>query len=366
MERKAERKSQTPDTVVTVGPVAFGRDPFPVVVGPCSVESDEQVRQVAKAAADMGAVVLRANTVTVDQNPYSFQGLGARGVEILADAGREVGLPTVTQVHDIADVDVVADQIDMIEISAWHMQDFELLRVVGQSGKPVLLKRGPSATVDEWLWAAEYVLAEGNDQIVMCERGIRTFGENYTLDISAVAMVKERSHLPVIVFPSHAAGERSRVAPLSLAAQGVGADGLVIEVHPDPDNAKTNRDGQLSPVHAGLLLDRLGINRMRNRIDLIDRDIVKMLARRQDLAMEIGKVKAQRDMPVHVPEREEELMAIIREEAAFQGISEDLVDRLFQDVLDESRRAQYELRETTDLDSEVEDSAGSDQAENAR
>jgi len=351
MERKAERSSSTPQvTVVTVGPVSFGRDPFPVVAGPCSVESEEQMRLVAKAVADMGGVMLRANTVTVDANPYSFQGLGREGVRILADAGRDVGLPTVTQIHDIDDVEVVADLVDMIEISAWHMQDFELLRVVGQFGKPVLLKRGPSATVDEWLWAAEYILAEGNDQIVMCERGIRTFGENYTLDISAVAMIKERSHLPVIVFPSHAAGERSRVAPLSLASQGVGADGLVIEVHPHPDAAKTNPKGQLAPVEAGLLLDRLGINRMRNRIDLIDRDIVKMLARRQYLALEIGKVKAQRNMPVHVPERESELMAIIREEAAFQGISEDLVDRLFQDVLEESRRAQYELREEPETD----------------
>lgn len=345
MERKAERSSSTPDTVVKVGPVSFGRDPFPVIAGPCSVESEEQMRLVAKAVTDMGGVMLRGNTVTVDPNPYSFQGLGRDGVRILAEAGAESGLPTVTQIHDIEDVELVAGLVDMIEISAWHMQDFELLRVVGQSGKPVLLKRGPSATVDEWLWAAEYILAEGNDQVVMCERGIRTFGENYTLDISAVAMVKERSHLPVIVFPSHAAGERSRVAPLALASQGVGADGLVIEVHPDPAGARTNPTGQLSPVDAGLLLDRLGINRMRNRIDLIDRDIVKMLARRQDLAMEIGKVKAQRDMPVHVPERESELLAIIREEAAFQGISEELVDRLFQDVLAESRRAQYELRD---------------------
>lgn len=348
MERKADRNTSTPDTIVKVGSVSFGRDPFPVIAGPCSVESEEQLRLVSKAVDDMGAVLLRGNTVTVDPNPYSFQGLGAAGVRMLVEAGAEVGLPTLTQVHDIADVEIVADQVDMIEISGWHMQDFELLRVVGQAGKPVLLKRGPSATVDEWLWAAEYILAEGNDQIVMCERGIRTFGENYTLDISAVAMVKERSHLPVIVFPSHAAGERSRVAPLSLAAQGVGADGLVIEVHPTPDSAKTNPQGQLSPVDAGLLMDRLGINRMRNRIDLIDRDIVKMLARRQDLAMEIGKVKAQRDMPVRVPEREEELLAIIREEAAFQGISEELVDRLFQDVLAESRRSQYALRESDD------------------
>lgn len=361
MERKAERSANTQDTVVTVGRVSFGRDPFPVVAGPCSVESEEQMRLVAKAVADMGGAMLRGNTVTVDPNPYAFQGLGRDGVRILSEAGAEVGLPTVTQIHDIEDVDLVAEQVDMIEISAWHMQDFELLRVVGQSGKPVLLKRGPSATVDEWLWAAEYILAEGNDQVVMCERGIRTFGENYTLDISAVAMVKERSHLPVIVFPSHAAGERSRVAPLSLASQGVGADGLVIEVHPTPDSARTNPGGQLAPVDAGLLLDRLGINRMRNRIDLIDRDIVKMLARRQRLALEIGKVKAQRNMPVHVPEREDELLAIIREEAAFQGISEVLVDRLFQDVLTESRRAQYQLREAGENEPD-----GEPQAENGK
>ncbi len=184
--------------------------------------------------------MLRGGTVT--GSTYGFAGLGMAGLDMLAAAAKEVGLPVVTQVAAPGDVEAVSDRVDMLEVGAGNMQDFELLRAVGSSGKPVLLRRGPSATIDEWLWAAEYVLAGGNDQVVLVERGIRTFGDHgVTLDIGAIPMVKERSHLPVLVDPSGPAGGTSRVPPLALAAQGVGADGLIVEVHARPGPSSQRR-----------------------------------------------------------------------------------------------------------------------------
>ena len=246
MERKAERNGSGPPTVVTVGPVRFGRDPFPVIAGPSSVEDSDQVKQAAVAVAEGGGAVLRGGTFTA--STYGFAGLGLAGLDMLAAAAEEVGLPVVTQVVAPGDVDAVSDRVDMLEVGEGSMQDFELLRAVGSSGKPVLLRRGPSATIDEWLWAAEYVLDGGNDQVVLVERGIRTFGDQgMTLDIGAIPMVKERSHLPVLVDPSGPAGGTSRVPPLALAAQGVGADGLIVEVHARPDQARSGGPSQLDP-----------------------------------------------------------------------------------------------------------------------
>jgi chorismate mutase len=238
---------------------------------------------------------------------------------------------------------------DMIEIGAGNMQNFELLREVGQQERPVLLKRGPSATIDEWLWAAEYILAEGNDQVVLCERGIRTFADDDTLDISSVPIVKERTHLPVIVLPSHSAGSRARVVPLALAAQGVGADGLAVEVHPAPDQALVNSAGQLAASEFAQLMEALGINRMRKAIDLVDRDIVRMLSRRRDLALEIGRVKAERGMSVRSPAREAELVAVIRDEAALQKLDPEQVEAVFQVILAGSRAEQRRLRSIGEL-----------------
>ncbi len=268
---------------------------------------------------------------------------------MLRAAGDAVDMPIVTQVIEPAGIPEAVELADMIEIGAGNMQNFELLREVGQQPRPVLLKRGPSATVDEWLWAAEYVLAEGNDQVVLCERGIRTFGDDDTLDISSVPIVKERTHLPVIVLPSHSAGSRARVVPLALAAQGVGADGLAVEVHPTPDQALVNRTGQLAAAEFAHLMEALGINRMRKAIDLVDRDIVRLLARRRDLALEIGRVKAERGMAVRSPAREAELMAVIREEAVLESLDPDQVEAVFQVILAGSRAEQRRLRATGDL-----------------
>jgi 3-deoxy-7-phosphoheptulonate synthase len=300
---------------------------------------------VALAVADAGAVILRGGAYKFAGTPYGFRGLGREGVRLLAEAGRAVGLPVATQVQEAADAEDAADQVDAIEIGSGSMQDYELLRVVGRLGKPVLLRRGASATVDEWLWAAEYLLAEGNDNVVMVERGVRTFGGAGAdmLDITAVPRLKELTHLPVIVDPSHAAGEVAMVQPLALAAQGVGADGLIIEVHPDPAQARTVGP-QLDPPGFVALMASLGIHRLRGDIDLIDREIVRLLSSRQGLALAIGRTKANRGLPIYMPDRESELLAIIEEEAQRAGIDSGHVRALFQLVLAESRRLQQMMR----------------------
>lgn len=342
MIRKAHRTEEHPaSTVVTVGDVRFGADPLPVIAGPCTIESEEQITNLAEVVAAAGARMLRGNSVATMANaPYGFHSLGLDGVKMLSEAGRSVGLPVVTQIAESREAEAVSGLVDMLEIGSGNMQNFELLRAVGQTGLPVLLKRSPSATFDEWLWAAEYILAEGNDQVVLCERGIRAFERTDTLDIAAVPAVRETSHLPVVVFPSHAVSDRQSIGPLSLAAQGVGADGLVIEVHPDPAKAATNVLGQLDPTGFDGLMAALGINRLRGQVDLIDRDIVRLLARRLQITSAIGRVKAARGMPVFVPSREEELLAVIREEARLQGLADGFIDQVFELILANSRDSQ--------------------------
>ena len=346
MERKAIRTEDRSHTVVRVGPVRFGADTFPVIAGPRAVESESQIMQAAEVVAAGGGSVLRGGAFKPTPSPYGFTGLGVEGLKLLRRAGDSVGLPTVSKVLEQKDVPMVAELVDMIHIDPGSMQNFELLRVVGKAGRPVLLERGGSATVDEWLWSAEYILAEGSDQIVMCEGGIRTFEQSTaaTLDLSAIPVIKEQSHLPVIVAPSAAAGAPARMRPLALAAQGVGADGLMIEVHPSPDEARTVESKQLDPAAFAELMNSLGVHRLRLTIDTIDRDLVRLLANRHQLAMDIGRMKAERGMPVRIPERERELLDIIREEATERGLDPDEVERIFALILEQSRAAQRRER----------------------
>lgn len=346
MERKATKVHDAGRTVVTVGTVRIGNDPFPVIAGPCAIETETQLAETAEAVATGGATILRGGAFKHGSSPYSFRGLGDEGLLMLERAGRRVGLPTVTQVLEPGDVKAVADRVDMIEIHSGAMQNFELLREVGKTGLPVLLRRGPSATIDEWLWSAEYLLAEGDDQVVLVERGIRTFGSGTTdtLDISSVPTLKDLTHLPVMVDPSHASGGAHKVPPLALAAQGVGADGLIVEVHPRPGEAKSEGPLQLDCDEFAALMFRLGVNRMRSHIDLVDREIVRLLARRQEMSLEIGRVKATRGLPIRAPEREEELLQIICEEAELQGIRSGHARSIFEMVLAESRSIQETMR----------------------
>ncbi len=226
-------------SVVEIAGRRIGGDGFALIAGPCAVETREQTIEIARVVRDAGGTMLRGGAYKPRTSPYAFQGLGEAGLQILADARAETGLPIVTELMDVRDVEAVAAVADMIQIGARNMQNYALLTEAGRSGVPVLLKRGLSSTIEELLMAAEYVLKEGNADVVLCERGIRTFETAYrfTLDLAAVPVLKSLSHLPVIVDPSHAAGRRDLVEPLALAAAAVGADGIVVEIHPDPDTA---------------------------------------------------------------------------------------------------------------------------------
>jgi 3-deoxy-7-phosphoheptulonate synthase len=221
------------------GQTPIGPETFTFMAGPCAVESAEQTLEAALMAKAAGATILRGGAFKPRTSPYAFQGLGVRGLEILAEVSQRTGLPVVTEVVDARDVPVVAELADMLQIGTRNAQNFGLLQAVGDTGKPVLLKRGFSSTIEEWLMAAEYVAQRGNLDIVLCERGIRTFepSTRNTLDISAVPVVQAASHLPIIVDPSHAAGRKELVVPLSRAAIGVGADGVIVDVHPHPEDA---------------------------------------------------------------------------------------------------------------------------------
>jgi 3-deoxy-7-phosphoheptulonate synthase len=226
-------------TVLDIAGRKVGGGHFAMIAGPCTVESRDQMMQTARVVRDAGATLLRGGAYKPRTSPYAFQGLGQEGLRLLAEAKAETGLPIVTELMDISDLDAVLEVADVIQIGARNMQNYPLLAEIGRAGRPVLLKRGLSATLDELLMAAEYVLKEGNPNVMLCERGIRTFETAYrfTLDLMAVPVLKELSHLPVIVDPSHAAGRRELVTPLSLAAAAVGADGIIVEVHPNPDEA---------------------------------------------------------------------------------------------------------------------------------
>ena len=230
-------------STVWVGPpgrqVPIGPDTFTFLAGPCAVETPSQTLEAAQMAASAGATILRGGAFKPRTSPYAFQGLGVRGLEILADVRQATGLPVVTEVVDARDVAVVAEHADMLQVGTRNMANFGLLQAVGDAGKPVLLKRGMTATIEEWLMAAEYVAQRGNLDIVLCERGIRTFepATRNTLDISAVPVVRATSHLPVITDPSHAAGRKDLVVPLSRASIAAGADGVIVDVHPDPETA---------------------------------------------------------------------------------------------------------------------------------
>jgi 3-deoxy-7-phosphoheptulonate synthase len=226
-------------TVLDIDGRKVGGESFALIAGPCTVESRSQMLDTARVVRDAGATLLRGGAYKPRTSPYAFQGLGQEGLRLLAEAKAETGLPIVTELMDIGDMDAVLEVADVVQIGARNMQNYPLLTEIGRSGRPALLKRGLSSTLDELLMAAEYILKEGNPNVMLCERGIRTFETAYrfTLDLMAVPVLKELSHLPVIVDPSHAAGRRDLVLPLSLAAAAVGADGIIVEVHPNPDEA---------------------------------------------------------------------------------------------------------------------------------
>lgn len=253
------REFQSDDTVVTVGEVQIGGSSVVVMAGPCAVETREQMLETAWAVKQAGAKILRGGAFKPRTSPYSFQGLAEEGLKLLAEAREETGMPIVTEVVNPEDVELVAQYADILQVGARNMQNFALLRRVGQISKPILLKRGPASTIDEWLMAAEYILSQGNTQVMLCERGIRNF-DSYTrntLDLSAVPVVKHLSHLPVIVDPSHGTGKWRWVGPMAKAALAAGCDGLMIEVHPRPAEAWSDGPQSLTPARFTYLVGEL-------------------------------------------------------------------------------------------------------------
>ena len=245
---KLASRDATQRTVVKVGDIEFGRD-FVVIAGPCSVESETQTIETARAVKAAGADMMRGGAFKPRSSPYAFQGLGIAGLKLLAKARQETGLPIVTEVIDPRDVSWVAEFADILQIGTRNMQNFSLLKEVGRVNRPVLLKRGMYSTLEEWLSCAEYILSEGNPDLILCERGIRTF-ETYTrntLDLSAVPSIKELTHLPIIIDPTHSTGRPSLISPMSLASVAAGADGIIVEVHNKPEEALCDADQALTP-----------------------------------------------------------------------------------------------------------------------
>jgi len=257
----ASRTFKSEPTVVTVGDIRIGGDEVVVMAGPCSAESEQQVHATAAAVRRAGAKILRGGAFKPRSSPYSFQGLGEEGLRLLREASTAENMALVSEVMDISQIDLIERYCDIFQVGARNMQNFTLLRELGHRRKPVLLKRGISATIEEWLLSAEYILSGGNTDVILCERGIRTFetATRNTFDVSAIAMVKKLSHLPVVADPSHGAGRRDMVAPLARAAVAAGADGLIVEVHCDPDHALSDGAQSMFPAQFDRLMAELRI-----------------------------------------------------------------------------------------------------------
>lgn len=363
-----DRAARPGGTTIQVRDVVVGGPEFVVAAGPCAVEDAPQLTATAAAVAGSGARLLRGGAFKPRTSPYSFQGLGEDGLALLAEAGRAHGLPTVTEVVAAGDVALVASYADVLQVGARNTQNFALLEALGAAGRPVLLKRGMATTLDELLLAAEYVLANGNPDVILCERGIRTFetATRNTLDLGAVAVLKARTHLPVLVDPSHASGRRDLVSPLALAAAAVGADGLLVEVHHDPDRARCDGPQSLTPsMFADLMRDLVGhlalggrslggrlpdvaapaMNAYRDRIDAIDDVLVRMLQERVALGLRLGRIKDAAGTPVWVPERESDVIS--RAAGSTDGpLAPAAVARVLRAVVAETRAAQAPSAET--------------------
>ncbi|MEN6389386.1 MAG: 3-deoxy-7-phosphoheptulonate synthase [Syntrophomonas sp.] len=258
-EMLVTRRNQSEDTRIEVGSYVLGSEQVIVVAGPCAVESEDILRETAFKVRAAGAMMLRGGAFKPRTSPYSFQGLGEKGLKILARVGEEMNMPVVSELMDSEDIDLLVEHVDIVQIGARNMQNFSLLRKLGRIGKPVILKRGMAATIEEWLMAAEYVLAAGNPDVILCERGVRSSEPwtRNTLDLSAVALVKSLSHLPVMVDPSHGTGVRGLVAPMARAAVAAGADSLMIEVHPCPEKALSDGEQSLLPAEFSQMMRQI-------------------------------------------------------------------------------------------------------------
>jgi 3-deoxy-7-phosphoheptulonate synthase len=361
-------------TRVVVGGVEIGQgNELVAIAGPCSVESREMLLETARWVRHEGARALRGGAFKPRTSPYTFQGLGVPALEMLAEARSETGLPVVSEVVDAADLEAMERHVDLLQVGSRNMHNFSLLRAVGKSSRPVLLKRGFGATIEEWLMAAEYVLSSGNSDVILCERGIRTFetATRNTLDLSAVPLLRRHTHLPIAVDPSHGTGQRDLVTPMALAAAAAGADALLIEVHPDPPNARSDGPQSLDFAEFGALMDELRrlqfvrngaaagdgaaagspdapasvapapgtpVGKLRGRIDDLDRRIATLLQERAAVALEVQEVRGL-DRHGHDVARERELLEQAAQ-ASTGPLEPEELTAIFGAVLRASRSAQ--------------------------
>jgi 3-deoxy-7-phosphoheptulonate synthase len=353
-------------TRVRIGSVEVGLgSELVVMAGPCAIESREQLIETARCVRREGARILRGGAYKPRTSPYSFQGLGLEALKLLAEAREATGMPVISEVMDTSDVEAFDQHVDVLQVGARNMQNFALLRAVGQSRHPVLLKRGLSSTIEEWLLAAEYVLAAGNPNVILCERGIRTFetATRNTLDLSAVPVLRQKTHLPIVIDPSHGTGQRALVGPMAMAGAAVGADGLLIEVHPDPPSALSDGDQSLSFDEFGALMDELrrlqfvrgagdergqaaerptpasGIDELRDRIDDLDTRLADLLQERASLALDVQQHRSPHAHG-HDVRRERELLERAATAAADGPMSPIELTMVFDAVLRASRSVQ--------------------------
>ncbi|MEA2622236.1 MAG: 3-deoxy-7-phosphoheptulonate synthase [Chloroflexota bacterium] len=360
---KLTSREHHPDrTRVRVGGVDIGAgNPLRVMAGPCAVESREQILATARWVKREGAVALRGGAFKPRTSPYAFQGLGVEGLRLLTEARDETGLPIVSEITDPADVELFDGYVDMLQIGSRNMHNFVLLKAAGQSRKPILLKRGFGATIEEWLMAAEYILSGGNPNVILCERGIRTFepSTRNTLDLTAVPVLRGLTHLPIMIDPSHGTGHRSLVRPMALAAAAVGADAIIIEVHPDPPRARSDSDQSLSFPEFGDLMDDLrrleylrepaattvvpmpvpgDLERLRGRIDDVDARLAALLEERAQLAVAVQHTRPSSDHG-HDVGRER---ALLERAVSMEGgvLTPEEREQVFGSILRVSRSAQ--------------------------
>ncbi|MCB1247691.1 MAG: bifunctional 3-deoxy-7-phosphoheptulonate synthase/chorismate mutase type II [Acidimicrobiia bacterium] len=344
---KSQRKPDVGTLTVAAGVVRFGDGSFPVLAGPGAVESEPQIVGAARQIRDAGGLVIRSATYLPPDIAGSFSPLGREGVLLLEHAASAVGIAASTFVFEPSEVATVVSHTDLIEIGPSRMRSSDVLSEAGRTGTTVIVHRGSEATVDDWVAAATTVTNAGG-RVVLCDRGSeghdpRTSG---TVDISAVAVVQRLTDLPVLVNPAPLAGSLDLIAPLALAARSAGADGLMVAVHPHPDAARFRLGGHLDPAAFAELMEALGIPSLRDEIDRIDREILNLVARRLANSVDIGLIKAERGVPLHAPDREEELVADARADARAIGLDPDYAEDIMRVILDHSKRAQAAAVET--------------------
>lgn len=350
------------DTIITVKNVKIGGKFFAIAAGPCAVENRDQYFETAIAVKKSGANLIRGSAYKPRTSPYSFQGLGQEALTIIRDLGEELKIPTITEVMDPRDVKTTSQHADILQVGARNMQNFELLKELAKINNPIILKRGMSATIEEWLNSAEYLMTEGNENIILCERGIRTFETitRNTLDLSIIPLIKMRTHLPIIVDPSHATGNRELITPACKAAIASNSDGLIIEVHQNPEVAMSDGPQSLDIAQFSELINQikpileverkiitgttLNLSEIRHQISCVDEDIIDLLATRMSLVPSLIEFKRENQIPIYQPEREKEILTKYANLAQKYTLNPALVQKIFDLIITEMRELQKKER----------------------